>query len=153
MKGMRGDHSTPDTRLSDDMNRYNPAVTEELTQLMLGGLPTGRAGSPLHCRVRYFDPERRRAGIPDDVAALVERFTDDATVVQLVNLNQARRRHVIVQAGAFGEHRITSVLQDDRSITVGASTVSVFLEPGAGGAFTLMVDRYVNPPTLAFPWP
>jgi hypothetical protein len=40
----RQDATTPDTRLSDDMNHLNPATTEALTQLMLGGLPTGRIG-------------------------------------------------------------------------------------------------------------
>jgi len=43
---------------------------------MLGGLPTGRDGYPLHCRLALnFDPVRRRAGIPEDVAALVEKLT------------------------------------------------------------------------------
>ncbi len=36
----------------------NPATIGALTHLMLGGLPTGREGYPLHCRVRYFDPVR-----------------------------------------------------------------------------------------------
>ena len=30
---------------------------------MLGGLPTGRTGFPLHCRLRYFDPERQRTDL------------------------------------------------------------------------------------------
>jgi hypothetical protein len=42
MEGVRADTTTPDTRLYDDMNPLNPAITETLTQLMLGGLPTGR---------------------------------------------------------------------------------------------------------------
>ena len=82
---MRADTATPDTRLSDDMNHINPAVTENLNRLMLGGLPTGRTGGPLHCRLRYFDPDNRRAGIPADVAALVEKLTADAVTVTLVN--------------------------------------------------------------------
>ena len=59
---MHADTTTPDTRLSDDMNHINPATTEALTQLMLGGIPTGRSGCPLHCRLRYFDPARRMTG-------------------------------------------------------------------------------------------
>ena len=54
--------------MSDDPNRINPATIDALVQLMLGGLPTGRTGYPLHCRLRYFDPQRRRAGLPEDVA-------------------------------------------------------------------------------------
>ena len=30
----------------------------------------------MHCRLRYFDPLRRRAGIPSDVAALIDTMTD-----------------------------------------------------------------------------
>ena len=47
---------TPDTTMSDDPNRINPATTDALVQLMLGGMPVGRTGYPLHCRLRYFDP-------------------------------------------------------------------------------------------------
>jgi hypothetical protein len=66
---MRTDPTTPTTRLSDDMNHINPAhCTEALVQLMLGGMPVGRIGYPLHCRLRYFDPDTRRAGLPAGVA-------------------------------------------------------------------------------------
>ena len=64
MEGVRQDTASPDTRMSDDMNGLQPAITGALTELMLGGLPTGREGHPLHARLRYFDPERRRAGVP-----------------------------------------------------------------------------------------
>ena len=71
---MRADVRTPDTMLSDDPNLINPATTDALVRLMLGGLPVGRTGYPLHCRLRYFDPARRRAGLPEQVGALVERI-------------------------------------------------------------------------------
>src|SRR5262249_43786863 len=78
--GFRADTTTPDTRLSDDPLRFNPATVRTLIQLMLGGLPPGNSGSVLHCRVRYFDPEKGRAGIPEDVGALVEKLTADTTM-------------------------------------------------------------------------
>ena len=80
MEGMRQDASTPDTRLSDDMLKYNPGINSCLNQLMLGGL-IPRHGEALHCRVRYFDPVRRRAGTPEDVAVLVEGMGDDTTTL------------------------------------------------------------------------
>jgi len=61
LEEMWADEATADTRMSDEPNTINPAITETLTKLMLGGLPTGRVGGPLHCRLRYFDPESRRA--------------------------------------------------------------------------------------------
>src|SRR5207253_2724703 len=92
VEGMRADHRAPDMSMSDDMNRFNPAATGALTQLMLGGMPTGRDVHVLHARVRYFDPARRRAGLPEQVAALVERMTPDGVVLQLVNLDPAHEK-------------------------------------------------------------
>ena len=56
---------------------------EALTKLMLGGLPTGRIGGLLHCHLRYFDPARHRAGIPEDVAALVAHMDAESVSVVL----------------------------------------------------------------------
>ena len=111
---MRADTRTPDTTMSDDPNRINPATTDALVQLMLGGLPVGRTGYPLHCRLRYFDPARRRAGLPEQVGALVERIAEDEVTVQLVNLDPVTARTVIVQGGAYAEHQITTVRQERR---------------------------------------
>jgi len=149
---MRQDTTTPDTRLSDDMNHGNPATTETLTQLMLGGLPTGRVGFPLHCRVRYFDSTRRRAGIPEDVAALVEGMTADEVTLNLVNVNQVEERSVIIQGGAYAEHHIEGVTVENQTASVDHSSFTLRLAPGAGGRLKLRIKRYANQPTLAFPW-
>jgi hypothetical protein len=107
--GMRADHRAPDMSMSDDMHKYNPATVGALIQLMLGGMPTGRDVHVLHAQVRYFDPARRRAGLPEHVGALVERIADDAVTLQLVNLDPVDEKVVVVQAGAYAEHRIQRV--------------------------------------------
>ena len=152
LEKMRMDTATPDTRLSDDMNSINPAVTEALTQQMLGGLPTGRTGGPLHCRLRYFDPERRRAGIPEDLAALVENLSADSVTVVLVNTNQVAARTLTVQGGAYAEHQFRAVEVDGRTVDVGGSAFTVEIGPGCGARLRIGTDRYANSPTLAFPW-
>ena len=152
LEKMRMDTATPDTRLSDDMNSINPAVTEALTQQMLGGLPTGRTGGPLHCRLRYFDPERRRAGIPADVAALVENLSADSVTVVLVNTNHVAARTLTVQAGAYAEHQFRAVEVNGRTVDVGGSAFTVEIGPGCGARLRIGTDRYANSPTLAFPW-
>jgi len=149
---MRQDTTTPDTRLSDDTNHLNPATTEALTQLMLGGLPTGRIGFPLHCRVRYFDLVRRRAGIPEDVAALVEKMTADETTLTLVNVNQVEERTVVVQGGAYAEHQLLSAEIDGMVTPVNQPYFIVHLAPGCGMRLMLKTRRYANLPTMAFPW-
>ena len=152
LEEMRADIASPDTRLSDDMNGINPAVTETLTQLMLGGIPTGRTGGPLHCRLRYFDPERRRAGIPADVAALVEDLSAASVTVLLVNTNQVAARTVTVQGGAYAEHQFGAVEVDGQSIAVADDAFEVEIGPGCGARLLIGTDRYANSPTLAFPW-
>jgi hypothetical protein len=155
MEELRADTRMPDTSLSDDMNHINPAVTDALIQLMLGGLPTGRQGYPLHCRLRYFDPERRRAGLPEDVGALVEKMDEESVTVTLVNLSPVEERTVIVQGGAYAEHQVTSVTAESAAgseVKVDHSHFTVRLAPGAGERLLIGMRRYVNAPTMAFPW-
>ena len=103
-------------------------------------------------RLRYFDPVRKRAGVPEDVAALVSALGDRRTVVTLVNVNPTIARTVVVQAGAYAEHQIESVVVNGRTVPAGARDVTVQLAPGAGATLTLAMRRYVNTPTAAFPW-
>ncbi|MEM7030175.1 MAG: hypothetical protein AAF629_11460 [Chloroflexota bacterium] len=152
MAEVAADTCSPDTRLSDDMNHINPAKTETLTQLMLGGLPTGRVGSPLYSHVRYFDPARQRAGIPEDVAALVEEISDNSVTLTLVNLNQIEARTVIVQGGGYAEHEISSVTVNGQATEVGRSAFSVQLAPGCGSELQIGLKRFANQPVLSFPW-
>lgn len=152
MARMAADTCSPDTRLSDDMNHINPAKTDTLTQLMLGGLPTGRVGSPLYCHLRYFDPEGQRAGVPDDVAALVEKISDEDVTLTLVNVNPIEPRTVIVQGGAYAEHEIVNVSLEDQAVEIASSACSIRLAPGCGAQLQLRVKRYANQPSLGFPW-
>jgi hypothetical protein len=149
---IRNDTSTPDTRLADDPLLLNPASVDALVELMLGGILPMRNGSVLNCRVRYFDPENQRAGIPDDVAALVDSLSADGMSLTLVNTNQLEARTVVIQAGGYAEHKFGSAALEGRSAAVNAPHVTVRLAPGAGGKITLQMRRYVNPPTLRFPW-
>jgi hypothetical protein len=66
-------------------------------------------GGLQQARVRYYDADRRRPGLPASVAALVSSIDPQGTVVDLVNLDPGQDRTVIVQAGAFAEHAIEAV--------------------------------------------
>jgi hypothetical protein len=145
------DPTKPETRLADYLLELNPARTLALTNLMLGGTFAGRIWT-LHARVRYFDPRARRAGVPEDVAALVEKLTADQVTLTLVNTSATQARAVIVQAGAYAEHRIVSATVNGKNVDVGGSTLTVSLAPGSGGRVVLTLKRYANPPTFAFPW-
>ena len=87
----------------------NPVVTEALVQLTWGGPQVIYNGGLQQARVRYYDADRRRPGLPPSVAALVSSIDPAATVIELVNLDPERDASVIVQAGAFAEHTIEDV--------------------------------------------
>ncbi|MDX1981030.1 MAG: hypothetical protein SFV51_12235 [Bryobacteraceae bacterium] len=142
VKEIDEDDTTADTRLADFLMGFNPAATDALSKLTVGSYLTGNIWT-LHSRVRYFDPARQRPGLPEDVAALVEKFDAGAVTLTLVNLSHTESRKVIVQAGAYGEHRF---------LNPEADSVAVKLAPGSGGTIRLQMKRYANDPTLALPW-
>ncbi len=151
-EAIRRDTMPADKRLADNMMSKNPATTGALVQLMLGGLPPDRDGGLVNARLRYFDPDGRRAGVPADVAALVSELTGTRTVVTLVNVSAKESRTVIVQGGAYGEHQIEMVESRGKTTKVDAPAFTVRLAPGAGAKLRLQMRRYVNPPTVRFPW-
>jgi len=150
--GFRADATPAERRLADNMLGYNPASITALTQLMQGGLVPGREGGQLHARLRYFDPEQKRAGVPLEVAALVSEISDTHTVVTLVNTSATAARTVLVQGGAYGEHQIESAGLDGRTERIGARVFSVRLEPGTGTRLVLQMRRYAALPTITRPW-
>jgi hypothetical protein len=152
LAAMRRDTTPPERRLADNMLDYNPASTDSLVQLMWGALLPGREGGLLNARLRYFDPERRRAGVPADVAALVSELSDSRTVVTLINLNPAESRTLIVQGGGYGEHQLLSVTAGSQTKRIDAPLMTVRLGPGCGQQLVLEMKRYANAPTVRHPW-
>lgn len=156
------DSTSPDMRLADSALDINPASVTALTQLIEAGLyiqhpgwaktTPGQGGSLLFCRLRYFDPARRRAGLPQDVAALVDGWDPDSVTVNLVNVNPSMARSLIVQGGAYGEHQILSVSDGKTTMPVDATNFPVRLAPGCGARLTIRMKRFANDPTLSFPW-
>jgi hypothetical protein len=98
-----------------DIHRWqevNPVTTEALLQLTTGSpSPVYNGGLPF-LRLRYFDADNDRPGLPREVAALVERIEGDCIVVQLLNTSAVSDHRLVVQAGTFGEDQFTSVTYD-----------------------------------------
>jgi hypothetical protein len=112
----------------------------------------GRAGGLINARLRYFDPERRRAGLPEGVSALISELSDTRTTVTLVNLNRSARRTVIVQGGAYGEHQLVDASHGGRTTRIDSSILTLHLDPGAGETVRFTMRRYANTPTALHPW-
>ena len=106
--------------------------------------------------MRYFDPGRRGAGVPEDVAALVEQLSADGVILTLINTDPETPREVVVQAGAYGEYKfVSAVIVDDgdsNERSVGRSAFTVRLGPSADIRLDLRMRRYTNQPTFDFPW-
>ncbi len=153
----------------------NPVTTEALIQLTLGAPQIIYNGGLLMCQVRYFDTQRQRPGLPEDVATLVEKIEIDHIIVQLVNLSVFEARDVLIQAGAFGEHQFISAtylqrtsdypglqgsagyaapeLQtEDHTITINDHLLRVQLPPATEIRLRLEVKRFFNTPSYRLPW-
>src|SRR5262249_25987799 len=137
---------------ADNMLDYNPASAESLVQLMWGALMPGRNGGLVNARLRYFDLDRRRAGLPEDVAALVSELSDTRTSVTLINLNRSQPRPGVAQGGGYAEHQTVSVSRGGASTPIDAPRLTVQLDPGCGETLVLAMRRYANAPTARQPW-
>ncbi|NDJ52215.1 MAG: hypothetical protein GYB68_03910 [Chloroflexi bacterium] len=152
----------------------SPLTAEALVQLTLGAPAPLYNGGLLHCQVRYFDENAQRPGLPSDVAALVHQVDVDGISLSLLNLHHVESRSLILQAGAFGEHRFMSVAysfsSDDRypgprgivrvhqaSVemkTIQVNDIHFQVDLPAGHQIDLRIDmkRFINTPSYRLPW-
>ncbi len=157
LEAIDGDHDDPETWDVHHWQDLNPVIPEALVQMAMGTPGAVYHGGLLHASVRYFDPSRRRPGLPPHVAALVERITPEGIVLTLVNTDPLQARDVLVQAGAFAEHRFTEARLENappgaqERVAVNACYLRVCLGPSAQARLQLGMARYAGPPTYDFP--
>lgn len=140
--------------ISDNTGIPNPVSTESLTQVMFGAPGTVYNGGMLRATVRYFDRDSKRAGLPDEVSALVDKIGPHEVGLQLVNLGHSLR-HVVVQAGAFGEHQFTGIRYQDgdgeKYVSINSKHLEVTLPPTTTIRLQCDLNRFVNSPNYSFP--
>jgi hypothetical protein len=157
---MRTDDQDPQTYTDSYLQQRNPLTLEGLVQLTMGAPLPVYNGGHLMAAVRHFDPISRRPGLPADVGALVEKVEAGRVGVRLANLSPLHPREVILQAGAYGEHRFGEAC--DRTTgaggpwnppqTIDAPLITVDLPPGSEIALELTLERFVNDPAYTMPW-
>ncbi len=174
LQAMREDPRDLETRAQNAFWPPNPCISKGLIEVTMGTPQNIYRGGLLRARVRYFDRDRRRPGLPPDVAALVTALDESGAGVHLVNLSNTERRRVIVQAGAFGEHQVVTVAytrqsredlgrnpatwqrQDwplsEASVPVDGKYFAVNLLPSTSVKLDIRMRRFANQPTYAFPW-
>ncbi|MCY4402483.1 MAG: hypothetical protein OXD54_07900 [Candidatus Poribacteria bacterium] len=136
--------------------RRNPVTCEGLVELTCGGPLPHYNGGLLVTRVRHYDPQNKRPGLPDDVAALVSKLSDDSTELELVNINTTEARDVVIQAGSLGEHNFTTARTADgngeNTVDVNGTYLQVHLPPKTHIALEVGMERLVNAPSYQEPW-
>ncbi len=153
---MANDDEDPASYGDAYFQRRNPITCEGLVQLTCGAPLPHYNGGLFVARLRHFDAQRKRPGLPPDVGALVTQMTADMTALQLVNLNSTEAREVIVQAGAMGEHNFTSARvntgQTVQTVPVNGMYLRVQLPPNTAIDLELGMTRFVNAPSYQHPW-
>ena len=153
---MENDEEDPASYGDAYFQRRNPITCEGLVQLTCGAPLPHYNGGLFVTRLRHFDAQEQRPGLPPDVGALVAKLTADTTELQLVNLNKTASRAVIVQAGAMGEHNFTSARVNTgeavQTIPVNGMHICVQLPPNTEIDLELGMERFVNAPSYSQPW-
>ncbi|MXZ25549.1 MAG: hypothetical protein F4Y80_11975 [Caldilineaceae bacterium SB0665_bin_21] len=153
---IRNDDGDPETWDVHHWQDRNPVHTESLLQLTCGGPQIVYHGGLLHTRLRYYDAQERRPGLPPDTAALVTAMDANTVSVSLANAHPGESRSLLVQGGAFGEHRITAVQADgareDMQEAGSDRWVRVDLPAGRSVDLTVHLDRYAFRPSYAQPF-
>ena len=130
----------------------NPVTVEGLVQLTMGGPMPLYNGGLLNVSVCYYDIDHKRMGLPCDVAALVSKIDAAGIDLTLINLNPVKKRHMLVQAGAFGEHIFTGAVIDGNDISINDNTFDIELKPVGRIDMRLKMDRYKNIPAYRQPF-
>jgi hypothetical protein len=155
------DWANPESWDVHHWQNLNPVVPEGLIQMAMGTPAAVYHGGILYASVRYFDPQRKRPGLPEHVAALVEKIEPERITLTLVNTDPLQSRSVIAQAGGFAEHAFTTVRRiatehgaekegQTGKTDLDSPYVRVSLGPSAQVQLELEVQRFAHQPTYAF---
>ena len=151
VKFMREDTEPVADYTDSYLQKRNPVSVEGLVQLTLGGPMPIYNGGLLMVSVCYFDLDENRFGLPEGIAALVSHIDAAGIDLELVNLSLSSPRAMLVQAGAFGEHRFTQVSADGETYAVNDTHFTVRMEPGAMVHLRLDMERFCNRPQYHWP--
>ena len=148
---MRSDDGDPETWDVHHWQEINPVHTEALVQLTCGGPQIIYHGGLLHVRLRFFSADDPRPGLPEGVAALVDRMDENGVRLQLVNTDTKRGHRMVVQAGAFAEHGFTRVSTAEMTTDLSSPHFQVSLRPAESVALELSMKRFASSPSYEQP--
>ena len=146
------DEADPNEVICNYYHSLIPVVPEGLIQMTMGTPAAVYNGGLLHTRVSYFDPHRHRPGLPEHIAALVDRITPDSINLVLVNTDLKDCHSILVQAGMFREHEFTWVRSEEgNQVDIDGKVFQVDLGPSAQVRLEIGMKRFVHRPAYEFP--
>lgn len=155
LEKIASDTQDPRTYGDSYLQARNPIANESLFHLTLGASMPVYNGGLIHSRLRHFDADRHRPGLPPDVAALVERMDADLLDLHLVNLSEFETRRDIIRAGFFAEHRWVGVeILDGQGSSVASvegppvTDLLCELPPKSSLRLRLRASRYAGSPQM-----
>ncbi len=135
-----------------------PLSAEAMVNLTMGAAMPIYNGGLFSATFRHFDAQRKRPGLPENVAVLVGRqsICPDTGLLQaeltLCNLHTSQKRELIIQGGAYGEHEIDAILLHGDRLPVGSRWMHLSLTPYSLEKLVVFLRRQVFAPTLEVPF-
>ena len=131
---------------------FNPLYFESLVQLQWGAPMHISHGGFQFASVRYFNPETKTPGLPMGVSALVSHVDQTGMSLTLANVG-SERTHVILQAGAFGEHTFVSAFQNQgQEISVDGPWCEIEMPGESSVSLDLKISRHSRVASYATPF-
>lgn len=163
LAAVRNDNGDPTEWDIHHWQNASPVFAEGLVQTMLGAPLHLYHGGLQHATLRYFDAGRERAGLPPDTSALVSHLDRGGADLELVHVgaHTGSERVVLIQAGAFGEHKIADAIPLAPSpggtlagspIDVSGPWLRIRLAPGSVVRVRLELQRLARSPSYDTPW-
>ena len=157
LEDIRRDNTDPKKVYIQHWIHKNPVICNALVQLTTGSPNPIYHGGLLMSRIRYFDVDEQRPGLPTDVAALIDQIQiahdqkKETFRLQLVNLSPIHGRNLYLQAGTFGQHHFQEIAIDEKTQSIDDKWLGIKLLPAATIEMKITLGRFINLPSYDTP--
>ncbi|MGI6538866.1 MAG: hypothetical protein ACOX22_11325 [Caldicoprobacterales bacterium] len=135
-----------------------PLSAEAMVSLTMGSVMPIYNGGLFAAAFRHFDGQRKRPGLPEDVAVLVGKQSYDSETglsraeLTLCNLSDKDIREIIVQGGAYAEHELRAFYLNGERHNIDGKWLSLTLHPRCLITIDVELKRYAYQPVLTDPF-
>ena len=149
--GLQFDESVVHSYYQTFLLYRQPLSTEGLLNLTMGAMAPIYNGGLISAEARWFDMDRRRPGLADGCAALIEKIDSEGYTVTLANTDT--QAHTLgLQGGAYGEHEILSIEGEGETLEPKSKWASLTLSSGSVVTLRVKLARWANAPSFEEPY-